>query len=281
MLVSNEIYGSIMISNIFDYIEYKDYICEIITNSSRYGRGTQKDMAKFLECKTSYISQVLNGYLDFTLEQGVKLNVFFDHTEEESHYFILQIQYARAGSRELKLHFEKQMKMITDNRHVLTKRLKPQNTLNENFKHIYYSTWYYAAIHIMLTIPQYCTVDSIVTALSLPRPLIVKVLDFLVTCGLAVQDNGIYKNGISNIHLTSESPHIQRHHTNLRNQAIQSIDKNLPDDLHYSSFISLAKEDVIKIRELLIQTIEEYRKVVKNSPPEELHGICIDFFKLL
>ncbi|OFZ56142.1 MAG: hypothetical protein A2328_01305, partial [Bdellovibrionales bacterium RIFOXYB2_FULL_36_6] len=248
--------------------------------SPSYGRGTQRDIAQHLGCKTAYISQILKGYLDFTLEQGIKLNVFFKHTEEESHFFLLQVQYARAGSHELKLYFEKQMNTVIDHRRNLMKRLKVENTLNENFKHIYYSAWYYAAVHIMLTIPQLRSVHAISNALDLPRPLIIKVLDFLVSCKLAVEKKGVYESGAVSIHLSSESIQIQRHHTNWRNKAIQAIDKNLSNNLHYSSVVSMSESDISKVREALIKTIEDFRAIVKESREERIQVICLDFFKL-
>ena len=73
---------------------------------------------------------------------------------------------------------------------------------------------------------------------------------------------------------------IRRHHTNWRNQAITSIDKNEEEALHYSSVLSMADKDVPKIKEIMIKAIEECREIIKVSKEERLQIITMDFFKI-
>lgn len=98
--------------------------------------------------------------------------------------------------------------------------------------------------------------------------------------GDGTKKDGLYKIGLTKIHLPKDSPQIQRHHTNWRMQAIRSIDINNPQDLHYSTVVAMASRDRPKIREILIKAIEECRNVIKDSGEEGVQSICIDFFSL-
>lgn len=57
----------------------------------------------------------------------------------------------------------------------------------------------------------------------------------------------------------------KRHHTNWRLRTIESIDHNISEDMHFSTVVSIGINDVPAIKEILIQAIEECRKVIKDS----------------
>ena len=108
-----------------------------------------------------------------------------------------------------------------------------------------------------------------------------EILEFLVSLGLAIQKGNHYEVGASRVHLGGDSPMISKHHINWRLQAIQSLEReNREVDLHYSSVISISKEDTLKIKSLLVDSIEKTKAVIKESKEEELHSFCLDFFKI-
>ncbi|MFT6069316.1 MAG: hypothetical protein ACJAT2_002752 [Bacteriovoracaceae bacterium] len=237
-------------------------------------------MAAFLGCQTAYVSQVLNQHVNFSLEQAVKMNQFWEHNKEESRFFLLLVQYQRAGSKDLEKFLKTEMDEIVEKRSNLKERLNIKDSLDETNQHIYYSAWYYAAVHILLSIPEFQTPKSIANHLRLPLKQIQEILSFLETTGLAVHKSGKYGIGLTRIHLSKTSVQIRRHHTNWRNQAITSIDKNEEEALHYSSVISMADKDVPKIKEIMIKAIEECREIIKTSKEERLQIMTMDFFKI-
>ena len=237
-------------------------------------------MAEHLGCQTAFISQVLNGRPNFSLEQAVKLNSFFQHTKEEGLFFLLLVQLERSGSHELEQFFKDQIREIRDRRADLKNRIDIKNGLKKVDQQIYYSSWHYAAIHMMLAIPRFQTLKAISEHLHLPPDKIQEVLQFLTDTGLAHTSQGRYEIGVTRIHLSKDSPQIQRHHTNWRMQAINSIDVNNPRDLHFSTVVSMSETDVPVIKEILIKAIEECRKVIKDSKEEKIQSICIDLFEV-
>lgn len=269
-----------MKKTVFEYKDYKPYLNEKITNMPAKGRGVRRDMAKFLTCQTAYISQILNQYVHFSLEQAVKVNEFFHHNREESKFFILLVQLQRAGTKPLKEFFQIEMKEILEKRSNLKERLNIKDSLDDNNQHIYYSAWYYAATHIMLSIPKYQTAQAISEGLRLPLIQVQEILTFLSETGLAIHKGNGYQIGKTRIHLGQDSIQIRRHHTNWRNQSIASIDKNIKEDLHYSNVLSMSHRDVPKVKEILIKAIEECREIIKVSKEERVQVLTMDFFDL-
>ncbi|MDO9183364.1 MAG: TIGR02147 family protein [Bacteriovorax sp.] len=263
---------------IFDYLDYKIYIQNVIEDSPSKGRGMKLKIAEFLGCQNVLISQVLNGERHFSSEQGARLNKFFEHIKEESHFFLLLINYQKAASDELKLFLREEIKDILNARSDLKNRINIKNSLKKVDQDVYYSSWHYTAIHMMVSIPGLQTALPIARALKITRAKATEVLNFLENTGLVVLKNGKYEIGVMRIHLSKDSPHINHHHTNWRLQALRSIEVNDPDDLHFSTITAISKTDMANIKEILIKAIEESRKVIRDSKEEQVQSICIDFF---
>lgn len=267
-----------MKNSIFEYQEYKAYLRELIASRPKKGRGIRSQLAEAIGCQIAYISQILNGSIDMNLEQAGKANRFFGHSKEESHFFLLLVQLARAGDRETKLYFREQMEAEVNRRLVIKNRLGLAQGLSPLDQTTYYSAWYYAAVHILVTIPKFRTKAEIQEKLGLPPEKIAEILEFLVRTGLLEQKDGNYIGGANQIHLGNDSNLVMRHHANWRLRAMRSLELEKKNDLHYSAVVSLSVTDMVKLKSRLVKDIEEVIQVVKQSPEEELAVFCVDFF---
>jgi hypothetical protein len=72
--------------------------------------------ARAIGCQTAYISQVLNADLNFGLEQALKISLLLGLTEDEKRYLLFLVEKSRAGTIELKAHFQKQLEEVRKNR---------------------------------------------------------------------------------------------------------------------------------------------------------------------
>ena len=93
-----------MKKSIFKYQSYKTYL-----EDSLLCKGKKGTFAKFVGCQPSFISQVLKGKPDLSLEQGLLANDFFEHSAAEAEHFLLLLQFHRAGSKRLRDHFKTQI----------------------------------------------------------------------------------------------------------------------------------------------------------------------------
>ena len=263
---------------VFEYPDYKRYLLDW---TEEKGRGEKSRIAQALRCHMAYISQVLNGAADLSLEQAESLNAYLGHSDEESDFFLLLVLYGRAGTASLREYHSRKIARTLEERRNLKNRLKFKKTLPIEDQAIYFSAWYYSAIHLLLQIPEFQTKEKISFYLKLPLNQVTQVLEFLESIGLATQSHGKYKTGEVSIHLASDSPMIARHHSNWRMRTIQAIDRNDPAELHYSSVVSIAKKDAAQAHAIMTRAIEQVRTLVRESAPEDsLFCYCLDLFEV-
>lgn len=117
--------------------------------------------------------------------------------------------------------------------------------------------------------------------LGLSAKKVKEVLDFLVSLGLARQSAlGRFEIGPTRLHLERDSPLISKHHTNWRMHAIRSLERAFDEDLHYSVVAGISDEDLLKIKAMTVDFIQEVMKVVHASKDEGVHCLAIDFFRV-
>jgi len=268
-----------MEKTVFDFESYKTYLNGRV-GGPRQRRGIKSLMAKTLKCQPTYISQVLNGSADFSFEQAEILNRFFGHSREESVFFLLLIQKERAGTRSLQEFIQSQMSEMISKRMEISQRLGHKATLTQEQQSTYYSSWHFAAIHVALTVPELRTKESIKRYLRIPSKKVDEVLKFLLEAGLAKTDGREYLTGEVQIHLGHDSHNITKHHSHWRQQALESLDREELSDLHYSTIVSISREDVLRIKNRILEEIKANQAIIKDSPEEELFAYTADFFSM-
>lgn len=264
-----------MRSSLFDHRDYKDYLRAKVAER---GRGERSRIAEALRCHLAYVSQVMAGEAQFSLEQADALNIYLGHSEDEADFFLLLVSQARAGTASLRKVYEARVRKTLHDRTMLENRLKNKKVLSSESQAPYYSAWYFAAIHVLISIPGFQTKEEIARHLRLPMTIVNQVLSFLVETGLAVLNDGTYRTGQFSIHLQNDSPWIARHHANWRMQAIQSVDRPDLAKLHYTSVVSMSPDDAPEVRKIMIEAIEKIRAVVRQSPEKSVYCYNVDLF---
>jgi uncharacterized protein (TIGR02147 family) len=264
---------------LFEFNGYKPYLRQVLGSGKRRS-GHRSKLALFLSCQTAHVSQVLNGGTHFSVEQAYRINAFLSHGREESHFFFLLVNFDRAGSKDLQEYYQAQIDEIRRRRSVIKNRVDSTHTVPHEHQTRYYSSWHYLAIHMALSIPELQSRDQLAAYFHLPLSVIVEAVDFLLSIGLAELRDGRYVIGPSHIHLGHDTSDINKHHMNWRVQAMDSLIRVSPSDLHYSVVFSLSAKDAAKLKERLIATIKANLEDVNPSKEEVLFCSSIDFFEV-
>jgi uncharacterized protein (TIGR02147 family) len=269
-----------MKSDIYEYRDYKKYVIDLIRSDAPGTRGKRKELSEFIGCQVSHISNVLSGSGHFNPEQAEAASRFFGLSSQEIEFFLMLIQYNRAGTESLKKFYSQLLQERQKKSLLLKNRLEMPDSLQHEDEAIYYSSWHYAAIHVLLSIKQFQTREAIAKKLDVPLPRVDQVLEFLAKTGLC------RKEGVRNLivkpllHLDKSSPLISKHHTNWRLKTMMALDQNNDENLHYSSVFTVSKKDFPRVREIVAEALTKALKVINPSPEEEVAAICIDLFKI-
>lgn len=267
-----------MNKSVFDFSHYRAYLRSRLELPG--ARGSKGQIAEAMSVQATYVSQVLQDKAHLSLEQAQAANSFLDHTTQESHFFLLLVQYDRAGTKALREYFKSQIDEVLKSRLILTDRLGKSQQLEETDRSWYYSSWIPAAVHIATTIPSLRVVSALASALKLPPEKILETLEHLEIVGLVRKEGLEFHPGKQQIRLGNDSHHIIKHHTNWRLKAMQGLEQEKLNELHYSGVVSLSASDVIKIKDQLLETIKKNIEIIKDSKEEELYCLTMDFFDL-
>lgn len=267
--------------SVFEFKDYKAYLIHALDQRSITEKGQRTKFAEYLGCRPSYISAVLKENQDLSPEQAQRANEFLGHTANELEYFLTLVLHSRAGIQSLKKIYSEKLQQLSDQHLRIRHRVQKGRVLSETEQARYYSAWYYAAIHVIVSISNFRSKEKIALALSLPLKIVNEVVEFLLEIGVLSLAGSELRQGETNLFLGADSPFVSRHRLNWRVAAIKALDELHDKNLHYSGVITCSVEDAEKIRERMMETIQDIRKIVRDSKDENLMVYNIDLFGLL
>ena len=267
-----------MIEPIFSYSAYKTYLLHRIKNAPKGGHGMRNRLATAMGCQAAYVSHVLGGSRDLSIEQAEAAARFFALDADETEYLVWLVGHERAGTPSARRFYARLLERKRTEHLQLKKRVDIESELTDTDKSVYYSSYLYGAIHMLVTVPEFRTQEAIAARLALPPARINEVLGFLKRSGLVVDLGGRLEPGSRLLFVDKSSPFIVQHHANWRIHALSSIARKSPDDLHLSMTVTLSENDAKALRARMASFIEEISTTVKASKEEKLMNINLDFF---
>ncbi len=257
---------------------------ELIRNeleSERFGRGSQATLAEHLGLKASFISTALSGKQDFSLEHGIPIAEFLGLKDLEREFLLLLIQRDRAGTKPLKSHFQEKIDKLLNRASRTPARIKRVNkSLAPEDVRRYYENWTLSVIHMALLNPKIRDQNDLSNLLGIDPKQVREGLRLLDELGFIQRKNDGWSVTQNSIHLGSDSFPLINHHRNFRIEAMRSMEKKDPNDLHYTAVISLDKNAAAKLRELLVETISNCDPIISDAKDTQVQIINIDLFKV-
>jgi len=269
-----------MAMNIFQYEHYKSFLTKKISLLPGHGRGELTRIAKALDIHTTMVSHVFHGNSHFTMEQSLKLAAYLGFNELETEYLVALVQWERAGDKRTKDFCFSKIQEIQHKALNLTKRLNTQNELSDQDRAFYYSSWLYPMTRLLTAIDRFQTVEALTQELRLPIAKVRRTLDFLMNRGLCIEEKNKIKYGSVPTYIEASSPLVVRHHLNWRQKSQEQFEQIRDQDLVFTLPGVLSESDAKQVREILIQAIEEIKKVTDPSPSDDLYILNIDWIKL-
>ncbi len=269
--------------NIFQYTDYRKYFNDRIKETSPTSKkGLLGRICKATKIHPTVLSQVLGGQRDLNPEQAVVVSDFFGLDETKTQYFLLLVQVDRAGTHKLREILKKQIQEIQFRERQLIKAIPKDKVLSVEERSIFYSDWIYSGIRVLSSIEAYQSVEFIAQKLNLSIAHVSKVVRFLLDHSLCIQEGGKLKPGPLSTHIEATSPIVNQHHKNWRIQAMnRHSTMSHEKELAYTSPMTLSESEALKVREVLIETIQGICKRVDTSKcVEKGYFINIDWLEI-
>ncbi len=205
--------------------EYKAFLKAKISENNKI-RGYQSRLASAAGCQKSFISQVLKSHVHLTLDHGARLCRFWKLDEAETDFFLTLIEHARAGSPELRGLLENKMRKARQQAEAVSGRFQKATKGSPQNMGEYYSTWYMAAIHVLLSVPGFETAKSISNRLQISVEIVKESLQKLKQMDLIAETESGWKVTKSDLFLPKGSNLTKAYHTAWRHKAITALLQN-------------------------------------------------------
>lgn len=267
--------------SLFEKSDYRSYLRSYLKGLPKNGRGELSKIAVHLRTNSTLLSQVLSGTRNFSAEQTLELSRYLGHSPLETDYFSLLVQIEKAGTHALREHLQAKLGELKGEALKLSKRIAHEKALTDQEKAVFYSSWVYSAVHLATSLKDAGVSPEIIAEkLSLGRSKVLEVLQFLVRAGLVLEKQGLYRMGVKSTFVARGSPHLLRHHSSWRVQAIARSEELREEELMYSGQLSLSVADFQRLREMLADFLGKANEIVRDSPAEELAALNIDLFRI-
>lgn len=264
--------------DIYDYRDYRALIREKIALLPQKGYGQLGKLARAMGVNATLVSQILNAKKNMTEDQAYLAAGFFDFNEHETAYLLLLVQRERAGGHQLKNFLEQQISAAQKRGRQVKARIRVATELTYEQQAVFYSSWLYAAVRSLSSIPEFQSRDPIAKRLAIPRGQVDTIADWLVQNGLCLEEGGKLSIGPAPTYVDRESPLAARHHANWRQKAIETMGSSSETDFHFTAALSLSRADQEAFRKELVKLVGALAKRVDKTDPELLAAINIDFF---
>ena len=266
-------------TSIFEISSYRGYLDEWIKSQPDAGYGMKGKIAAAIGVSSSLVSQILKGEKTLTSDQASDLADFLGLVGLESDYLHLLVELERAGNPRYREKLSRKMNAIRAQSRLIGNRVPRTKELSEEQKAIFYSSWLYTGIRNLTAVPGFEQANTIAEHLHLEPVIVHRVLKFLIENGLCKEVDGKLTYGPASTHVDQDSPFVNKHHQNWRFQAIHKMENRKPNDLYFTSPMSLSKVASEEVRILLPTVIQNVIKITGPSPSETTSCLNIDWFE--
>jgi uncharacterized protein (TIGR02147 family) len=262
----------------FTYNHYRDILHDHFADDSK-SWGAVTRWSEAIACQRSHLSRVMSGQKDLSAEQALATCEFLKLTEAETEFFLLLVERERAGTKAYRDRILAKVRKIKAEREDLARRINQDRIGVQEQELLYYSAWYWSALHIAVNIPELQTVESLSQKFQLPPALVESCLNKLEEFGLIAKDRNRWKFASASVYLPKTSPLAALHHQSWRQRAVLDAQTTLTQNLHFTMVQSISRADFDKIKARLLSVIDEYAATAGPSEPEMLISFVCDFYE--
>lgn len=265
------------ISPVYDHEDYRDYLNERL-DAADFGRGARQRLAKYIGCQPSFVSQVLAGKNELSLEHAHKINFFLNHGSEESQYFIYMVLLSKAGTFELQKFLREQMGRLKDSQMQVHKVVEKAELHRDDLLY-YYTNWLCVSMHMLAAIPKYQTPAAMQAKLGASDAEMLETINFLSRTGLIEVSGGKIAVGEAHLHLKKTSPYAQSATILTRLKVLEKLRLSDPRAINYTSNFTISRAAYDSLRKRILEFIVDLDEHIQRDDPEDFCTLVLDLIE--
>lgn len=262
----------------FEFADFRELLESRLLAMPKRGHGQLRRLALELGVSPVYITQVLKGQKNLAPEHALQVAEYFGFSDLERDYFLLLVQFDRAGTTKLKNYYQTQLTQLAKKSNEIKERIPASVELSTEAQAVFYSDWRYSAIRLATSIENLQTVDALAARFHLPPSQVRKIVEFLLQYQLCEPNESRVVMGPALTHLPAGSEFIKNRQVQWRLKGFERMDERRNGEIFYTGPMATSAQAREKIHSEIVGLIERVAKIVRDSDSEELACINIDWF---
>jgi len=132
-----------------------------------------------------------------------------------------------------------------------------------------------------VAVPGLNNIQALAEHFRIPIKKVIEVVEFLVSRNLVVEKSNGLALGTAHLYINNDdSQMVIKHHSNWRVHALTSLMHEGPRDLHYSTVVTLSKDDALELKSFFIKCMENSQKKIRESKEEVIYSLALDFYEI-
>lgn len=255
---------------------YREILDFKLKENSRV-RGYKTTLAKLLRIPNSYLSHVLSGTNNLSLDQAAILCDFWKFDKTDSDYFITLVSLERSTSPVLREHLQTRLDEMRAQFNRYDALQLKNFSLDIEHALDYLSDWRLPVVHAAVNMPGYGSQEALATRLALSLEEIKTCLSKLAAFGLIEMVAGVWTLKQATIAVNIKMAKNVFHHA-MRDKA-KSVYQRDDDGIHSSLICTLSKSRYLELKEKIREFIKSVEEDVSAPPEEEVAALLIDYFR--
>lgn len=260
--------------DLYKFDHYRKHLESMIkAHAAEYGYKSK--LAKAAGCRNSFISQVLSGSYDFSLDHAIGLSKFWKFGEAEREYYLALVGLAKAATAPLREHYRETLSRLRKDQERTILR-GPAQEVPDQAKTAFYSSWQHIAVWVALELDQF-DVSRVAKRLGVDAKLAKRSVEILIDAGLVQSKDGKLSYAGGNLVVPPQSPFEEMHVSNWTQRAALDVRRREQalESLHKCWLFTLSQQDYARLREMLLEFIQTTATITRSSKiPTEL--ICLN-----
>lgn len=262
---------------VFGHSSYKSIMKAYLRREGH--RGALSRAAESLNCQRSFLSRIMNSKMQLTPDLAFKLCMHWRLSLVEREYFQSLVEMERAVDPSYAAHLQDKIKVMREAHESLSNRSKrPVPTGSHDI--VYFSGWYWTAIHFLTSIKEFQSAKAIATRLNLPEKFVTECLEQLEGWEFVGRLGSKWEYRGGEFHLPKNSPLVIMHHQNWRHKAVMDAQSMGGESIHFTNVHTVSRANLPLLKELLLKFISESNELLKSSSEEDCIVFLCDLFKL-
>lgn len=248
------------------------------TRRAKNNRYSQRAFARDLELSPGYLTQVLKGDRNLSVEKAAKIVKQLKFGNAEMEIFLEAVQLANRSTPSFRAFLENKSKS-------LVRMFTPKHAyLNErNFRHI--SDWYYGAILALSEVKGFkITSETVAARLGISPKQSQEAMDYLVHVGLLKENElGQVCPNEALVKVASiPSSAIRKHHEQFLKKARQALYRDRPEDRDISGTTLAVNPNKLPEAKALIEEFREKLAACLTDPGENsaVYRLSLQLFRI-